>query len=404
MRSERAVVFLVGAVQFVNILDFMMVMPLGPDFARSLGIDVERVGVVAGAYTVAAGVSGLAMSQVLDRFDRRPALAVCMCGLALGTALGGLAWNLPSLVASRVVAGAFGGPATSLALAIVADVVPVERRGRAMAAVMGAFSVASVLGVPTGLYVAQWAGWRAPFFAVAAAGLAITAGVFALLPAMTGHLASRAAHPPVMNLLRRKEAVLSLLTTACMTFSGFLLIPNLSAFIQFNMGWPRDDLGELYMLGGALSFGALRVFGRLIDRFGPVVLSIAGAVAFSFVAIAWMVVVPPPVSVLVLFPCMMVAMSARNIAYQTLLSRVPPPAYRAAFQSLNGATQHMSSAAAAFIGAAILTSNTDGSLIGVPWLASYSLALTAVVPVLVYLANRHVLTRAHAERIVPEVG
>ncbi|HET9551446.1 MAG TPA: hypothetical protein VFP50_00620 [Anaeromyxobacteraceae bacterium] len=57
--SERTLLFLVGAVQFVNVLDFMMVMPLGPDFAQGLGIPASRLGLVGGAYTGAAAVAGL---------------------------------------------------------------------------------------------------------------------------------------------------------------------------------------------------------------------------------------------------------------------------------------------------------------------------------------------------------
>ena len=52
--SERMVVLLVAAVQFVNILDFMMVMPLGPDFAAALGIPTSHIGMIGGSYTLAA--------------------------------------------------------------------------------------------------------------------------------------------------------------------------------------------------------------------------------------------------------------------------------------------------------------------------------------------------------------
>lgn len=62
--SERSVVALVGAVQFVNILDFMMVMPMGPDFARALGIDQSKLGYIGGSYTAAASVSGLLGSSI----------------------------------------------------------------------------------------------------------------------------------------------------------------------------------------------------------------------------------------------------------------------------------------------------------------------------------------------------
>src|SRR6187551_468220 len=83
---ERRIIFLVGAIQFVNVLDFMMVMPLGPDFAAALSIDTSHIGLVGGAYTASAAVAGMVGSLFLDRFDRRRALACAMLGLALGTA------------------------------------------------------------------------------------------------------------------------------------------------------------------------------------------------------------------------------------------------------------------------------------------------------------------------------
>ena len=122
-RSGRSC-FLLGAVQFVNILDFMIVMPLGPDFAKDLGIPISQLGIVGGSYTAAAAVAGVLGSRFLDRFDRRNALAVSMFGLVLGTLLGRLRRDLGTLMLARVLAGAFGGPATSIALSVIADVVP----------------------------------------------------------------------------------------------------------------------------------------------------------------------------------------------------------------------------------------------------------------------------------------
>src|SRR5512142_50155 len=103
IRSERMVVLCVGAVQFVNILDFMMVMPLGPDFARALGIPASQLGYVGGSYTAAACGAGLIGALVLDRFDRRESQIVAMLGFVFATVLGGLAVDLPTLIASRVL-------------------------------------------------------------------------------------------------------------------------------------------------------------------------------------------------------------------------------------------------------------------------------------------------------------
>ena len=86
--SERLIIFLVGAIQFINIVDFMMVMPLGPYYAGALGISTAHLGQIAGSYTAAAAIAGIVAARFLDRFDRRKALGVALFGLVAGTAAG----------------------------------------------------------------------------------------------------------------------------------------------------------------------------------------------------------------------------------------------------------------------------------------------------------------------------
>jgi predicted MFS family arabinose efflux permease len=381
---ERTLLFLVGAVQFVNVLDFMMVMPLGPDFARGLGIPASQLGLVGGAYTAAAAVAGIAGAGFLDRFDRRKALAVAMLGLVAGTAAGGLATGLGTMVLARVVAGAFGGPATALSISIVADAVPPERRGKALGAVMGAFSVASVLGVPAGLEAARLGGWRAPFFGVAVLGLVLAGAALKLMPPMTRHLAhaTGAAPPAASGLLRDPVALLSLSATATSMLSGFAVIPNLAAFVQYNLGFPRERLGLAYMIGGGVSFAVLRVGGRLVDRVGAPAVATGGTALFVTVlalGVAW----PPPwLPVLFLFAGFMTANSLRNVSASTLSTRVPGPAGRARFLSAQSAVQHLASAIGATLSTRILTVEADGRLAGMPALAGLSAAVATLLPFL----------------------
>ena len=183
--------------------------------------------------------------QPLHRFDRRRALTVAMLGLVTATAAGGLAQDLPSLMAARVLAGAFGGPATSLSMAIVADVVPPARRGAAMGIVMSAFSVASVVGVPLGLYAAQLGSWRTPFFALAAIGLGVTGFAARALPPLRRHLEGpRHAATPTWALLRRKEIVMTLAAAAAMTWSVFMIVPYVRSFLQNNHHVPARRVRE----------------------------------------------------------------------------------------------------------------------------------------------------------------
>lgn len=394
--SERTLLFLVGAVQFVNVLDFMMVMPLGPDFAEGLGIPASQLGLVGGAYTAAAAVAGLLAAGFLDRFDRRKALAVAMLGLVAGTAAGGVATGLGTMVLARVVAGAFGGPATALSISIVADTVPPERRGKALGAVMGAFSVASVLGVPLGLEAARLGGWRAPFFAVAGLGLLLAGAALKLMPPLTGHLARApavvapavggAAAPGLApaRLLRQPVALLALAASATSMLSGFAVIPNLAAFVQYNLGFPRERLGVAYMIGGVVSFAMLRVGGRLVDRLGAPAVATLGSALFIGILIfgvAWPATWLP---VLLFFAIFMTANSLRNVSASTLSSRVPGPAERARFLSAQSAVQHLASALGAALSTRVLTVAPDGRLGGMRALALGSAAVAAVLPFLLF--------------------
>ncbi|HTU57661.1 MAG TPA: MFS transporter, partial [Polyangiales bacterium] len=182
---------LITAIQFINVLEFMIVSPLGPDFAKELDISLSHLGLLGGSYTASAAVAGALGSKYLDRFDRRKALGVAMAGLVVSTALAGLAQSLWSLMAARVLAGFFGGPASSVALAVIADVVPSRRRGRALGLVMSGFAAASVLGVPLSLELARRAGWRAPFFAVALLGLVVGIAAITALPELRLHMRAK---------------------------------------------------------------------------------------------------------------------------------------------------------------------------------------------------------------------
>jgi predicted MFS family arabinose efflux permease len=398
--SERRLIFLLGAVQFINIVDFMLVIPLGPDFARALHIPTSRLGLVAGSYTAAAAVAGLVAAQFLDRFDRRKALFVAMIGLVTGTAAGGFATGLGTMLMARVLAGAFGGPATSVALSILTDAVPPERRGKALGAVMGAFSAASVLGVPAGLELARLGGWYTPFFAVAALGFCVAAAAVWAMPPMRGHLDGRGRRAPARRfreLISDPTVFLSLAATASVMTGSFAIIVNLSAFVQFNMHFPRQWLGYLYLAGGLISFFTMRLAGAFVDRRGSVpVATVASALVAAVIAAAFL---PerPLIPALVIYVGFMIANSGRLVALNALTTRVPAANERARFMSSQSSIQHLSTALGAVISTALLTEQPDHSLVGMPVLALGAIALCFAMPPLLAGVDARLRARAVAQ-------
>lgn len=404
-REQLGIVGLVGLIQLVNILDFVMVMPLGPWFG-AIGIDPNQMGLVGGAYTLAACVAGLAGASFLDRFGRKAAILVCLVGLSLGTLGGALAVDLPTLLLARVVAGAFGGPATSLAVSIIADTVQPTMRGRAMGLVMAAFAAATVFGVPFGLWCAEQWSFRAPFVVVGLVAAVVIALAAVQLPPLRGHLALAGGHQgSTLELLTRPLVLISYLMTAVVMAAGFAIIPNISNYLHLNLGVPLDEMKQFYLVGGLGSLAATQAAGRLVDRFGSFKVAVVGTLIVLPVVYSVYYRGELLLPVIVVQTAFMVGMGFRNVSYNSLTSKVPGPTERARFTSFQSAVQHGASALAAMSGTWLLSvvprapqvGDSPGreptQLAGMPTLALMSMALTALVPLLVYTVEGRVLLK-----------
>lgn len=390
-------IWLVALIQLVNVLDFVMVMPLGRDFALALGFPESRLGLIGGSYTLAAAVAGLISSRFLDRYDRRTALTWAMGGLVTATAAGGLAVDLPTMMAARIIAGAFGGPATSLSMAIVADVVPPARRGQAMSVVMAAFSVASVVGVPLGLYAAELGGWRAPFFGLAVIGVGVTIFARRSLPSLRDHLRDRTARATrTLDLLRRADIRMTLAAAAAMTWSVFMIVPYVRSFLQNNHGVPDDEIKYLYLVGGIASFAVVRVTGPTVDKLGSTPVAalgtalVVGTMAIGFLPAA------PILPVMLVFALFMCTASLRGVPLSALASKLPAPQERAQYMSLQSAVQHLSSSAGAITSAQIVVSAPDLHLLHIDVVIYLSAAVAVAMPLLLWRVERRVKARAAA--------
>lgn len=343
--SERKLLILLAGVQFANILDFVMMMPLGPLFIADLHLSPAQLGLLVSSYTIAASLASLAVGRWVNAQPRKRALLTFWSVFAVATAACGLAHNYAALLAARVLAGLSGGPATSIVVTIVADAVPAVRRGRALAFVQSAFSVASVVGVPAGLYLANWSSWRLPFLVLGAIAAVQWFVLWSYLPRFDAHVAAAAGTGSFLQTLGR---VLSdpgsrraYLTHALVMGAGFALVPFLSPYLVNNRGVQAGDLGLFYLAGGLCTFVLMQFIGRLTDRFGGLriyttvsLLMLINMQLFLFLPVAGLWMIPA-------FAGFMVLNSSRMVPLLSIYSRIPPPATRGAFMSYLSTVQHL---------------------------------------------------------------
>ncbi len=340
------ILFTLSALQFIGIVDFMIVMPLGPQLLTDLGIDARKFSWVVSAYTLAAGLAGFLAAPWLDRVPRKSAYLVFSLGLLAGTAACGLAASYPLLLAARCVTGGFGGVLSGLALAIVADVFPAERRGRATGTLMLAFAVASVAGVPLGIALGTRLGWQAPFFALTALGLPLVGLAAWSLPPVTAHMDGPRRHPlsHLLETLTRPAHRRGFALIALLMVGAFAVIPFISTAFVANMGVQERQLPAVFVAGGLLTLASTPLVGRLVDRFGGLAV-VRGIIPLSA---AMMLVLThlPRVGIAVAAPvaAMLMATNAgRMVAAMSLITSSIEPRRRGSFMAANSAVQHIAS-------------------------------------------------------------
>jgi predicted MFS family arabinose efflux permease len=381
---ERQILIVLTAMSFTNILDFMIMMPLASHLIREFGISTAEFGLLVSAYAFAAATSSLLMASIADRFDRKRALLFVYAGLIVGTLGCALAPTYAFLLAARTVAGLFGGVQGSIAFSIVGDMVPDERRGRAMGLVMLSFSLSAVLGVPLSIYVASHGGWHIPFFALAASCCVLFAVAWRLVPSMRGHI--RAGGPVSLwqgyaELFRVPNHWWAFATSALLTLSGMMVIPYIAPSRVANEGMNELQLAMFYLVGGAVTLFTRPLFGSMSDRYSRakvyywlVLLSIIPMVLITHTL---GVSVPLQMAVSALF---FIFVSGRFVPSTALVSSASTPQLRGRLMSFNSAVQNLFTGLAAIIGGAMLSSNSSGQIIGYE-AVGYLSCLIAVISV-----------------------
>lgn len=363
-RQQLGLLLLLAAINFTHILDFVIVMPLGDQLRHQLAINPQQFGLVVSVYGIAAMITGIVSSSVVDLYDRKTILIGSFGGFALATFYCGLAPNYAHLLIARAFAGLFGGMASSCVMAVIGDVFPDRQRGKAIGVVTSSFAVASTVGLPIGLWLAIYFGnWNAPFIAIGFLAVCVWFLSIICLPSLTGHRTSARPNPftQFASVVRHPNHLWSFAFMLTMVFGTFIIVPYIAPYMQANCGRTSADLPVIYMVAGVCTLVTLNIIGWCTDRYGAqrIFLFCAGGAVLMTLVITNLPVVSLGNAIASTCLFMMLA-SGRVVPAQAMMMRASDPLLRGAFMNLNTAVSHFATAVGPLITGAIVGEEFPG--------------------------------------------
>ena len=402
-RTERFFLLTLAGIQFSHVLDFMIMMPLGPILMQAFAIGTHEFGLLVASYSFSAAVSGILAATFIDLFERKRVLLCCFALFGLATLACGLAPSFATLIVARGLAGVFGGIMGAMIHTMIGDAIPFSRRARASGIVASAFSISTIAGVPLSLWLANHLGWRVPFIAIAVfAALFIAVGI-RTLPLLNRHLArDKGAHllSDLFGVLAAANHRRALFFSALLIFSGFTVIPYITVFAVNNVGIPQGDIPIVYLVGGSATFICARLIGRWADRRGKVEVYRRLALLAMLPLLVVTHAGPLPLwGWLICSTSFFVLISGRMIPAMAVITSASEPRLRGTFMSLNGTVQSLAMGLATTLTGSLTTIDASGRLVGYP-VVGY-VAIAANILAIAFIGRIVMHGRPTAESVKP---
>ncbi|MER6000197.1 MFS transporter [Nonomuraea angiospora] len=265
---------------FTAVMTELLPAGLLPQLGAALGVPEGRAGFLVTAYAVASTLSAIPLTALLRGLPRRPVLVGTLAGFALFNTVTALSSSYAVTFGARVLAGVMGGILWAMLVGYAARMVPVERRGRAIAIVSAGITVALCAGIPAGAALASAFGWRTAFLGLAVVAVALVGWVLWKVPDFPGEAAT------VRVPLRRVAAlpgVRTILGVTVLVLVGHqAMYTYLAPFVAF-AGLGRTSV--VLLVFGVGTVAGIWVTGVVIDRFPRVTLVVVLAVVAGAMAV-----------------------------------------------------------------------------------------------------------------------
>lgn len=170
-RQREYLIRVLSAATFLIFFQAYMVAPLIPKLAGVFQVSAEVIGIAVPVYIIPYGAATLFYGILSDRLGRRPVILSSLAAFALLTALTALARSAGGLIFWRLLTGIGASGVVPIALALMGDLFPYEKRGRPLGWLFGAMAGGMAFGSTFGVFLEPIVGWRGLFLRVSTMGV-----------------------------------------------------------------------------------------------------------------------------------------------------------------------------------------------------------------------------------------
>lgn len=262
-------VYLLAAAVFLAGVAENICVGILPAISAGLHVSVAAAGQLTTIFSAVFALAALVAAAVVARIERRTALLASLATFAAANLFAAASAGYASLFAARVLMAASCATLILVATRLAAELAAPAQRGRAIGIVFMGISASLVLGVPIGMRIADWAGWRAVFASIAVPALPLAIWLGRRLPRIApADAASRAHAPPYRAVLGRPTLVAAQLVSVAMIGGHFTLFAYLTPYLQAVMSPGAAALEALYVAFGIAGVIGAWAGGTLSDRLG----------------------------------------------------------------------------------------------------------------------------------------
>lgn len=401
---QKFVIIALALTQFTVVLDFMVMSPLGDMLIKSMNLTTSQFGTAVSSYAFSAGISGILAAGFADKYDRKKLLLFFYIGFIAGTLCCGLAHTYVLLVAARIITGIFGGVIGSISMAIVADLYPIQERGRVMGFMQTGFGAAQVMGIPISLYIANHWGWQSPFIMIVGLATTVWLLIMVKMKPVNEHLKLQSDKNPLLHLwhtIQKKHYRIGFTAMAILAIGGFMMMPWGSAFAINNLHITNDQLPMLFMAAGVSTLIVMPLIGKLSDKIDKFKIFAAGSCWMIIMVLIYTNLTPVPFALVIAMNIFfMVGIMGRMVPAMALNTALPQMQDRGAFMSISSSLQQISGGVGAYVSGLIVVQQTKTSpLEHYNTLGIVVSVLVLITIFLMYRISKLIKTKEHLDRV-----